>query len=84
MSYCKALNHFSESSRQLHQVYHDKQYGFPIHEDNELFGRLLLEINQAGLSWETILKKQENFRVAYSNFHIKKVANYPNDERREV
>jgi DNA-3-methyladenine glycosylase I len=57
-------------------LYHDTQYGFPIHSDNELFGRLILEINQAGLSWDIILKKQENFRTAYSNFDIKSVANY--------
>lgn len=60
----------------LHTIYHDTQYGFPIEEDNELFGRLILEINQAGLSWTTILKKQENFRKAFSNFNIKKIATY--------
>jgi DNA-3-methyladenine glycosylase I len=60
----------------LHKAYHDKLYGFPIHDDNELFGRLILEINQAGLSWETILKKEPAFRKAYSNFNIKKVAGY--------
>src|SRR5690606_9949000 len=49
-------------------------YGFPIADDDELFGRLILEINQAGLSWETILKKQENFRKAYKDFKIKKIA----------
>ncbi|MAY84565.1 MAG: DNA-3-methyladenine glycosylase [Flavobacteriales bacterium] len=59
-----------------HRLYHDKEYGFPIGSDDELFGRLLLEINQAGLSWITILKKQENFKNAYSNFSIEKVANY--------
>jgi DNA-3-methyladenine glycosylase I len=59
-----------------HRNYHDTQYGFPIHDDNELFCRLILEINQAGLSWTTILKKQENFRKAYHRFDIKKVAAY--------
>ena len=62
--------------RALHQRYHDHHYGFPIHDDNELFGRLLLEINQAGLSWETILKKEEGFRKAYANFDIEQVANF--------
>jgi DNA-3-methyladenine glycosylase I len=62
--------------KQLHKAYHDKLYGFPIHDDNELFCRLVLEINQAGLSWETILKKEATFRKAYSNFNIKKVAAY--------
>ena len=60
----------------LHKIYHDKQYGFPIKDDNELFGRLILEINQAGLSWITILKKQNNFRNAYSGFKIQKIAEY--------
>ena len=58
----------------VHKIYHDTEYGFPLNSDNELFGRLLLEINQAGLSWTTILNKKENFRKAYANFNIKKVA----------
>jgi DNA-3-methyladenine glycosylase I len=57
-----------------HCVYHDTAYGFPIDGDDELFERLVLEINQAGLSWATILNKQENFKKAYKNFNIKKVA----------
>jgi len=61
-------------------LYHDSQYGFPIESDDELFGRLILEINQAGLSWTTILKKQENFRNAYSAFNIRKIANYGEKE----
>ncbi len=65
-----------EGERSLHKIYHDTQYGFPIEDDNELFCRLILEINQAGLSWTTILNKQENFRKAYHNFDIKKVAAY--------
>lgn len=60
----------------VNRVYHDTQYGFPIDSDDELFCRLILEINQAGLSWTTILNKQENFRKAYSKFNIKKVAKY--------
>ena len=66
----------TDERKALHKAYHDKLYGFPIHDDNELFGRLVLEINQAGLSWETILKKEQSFRKAYHNFHIKKVAAY--------
>ena len=65
----------------LHKAYHDKLYGFPIHDDNELFCRLVLEINQAGLSWETILKKEITFRKAYHNFNIKKVAAYAEKDR---
>jgi DNA-3-methyladenine glycosylase I len=64
----------------VHKVYHDNEYGFPIESDNELFARLVLEINQAGLSWETILKKKDNFFTAYDNFEIKEVAKY-NDKK---
>ncbi len=64
------------NEQSVHKIYHDTQYGFPIDDDNELFCRLVLEINQAGLSWTTILNKQENFRKAYHNFDIKKVAEY--------
>jgi DNA-3-methyladenine glycosylase I len=60
----------------VHVKYHDTQYGFPIKTDNELFGRLLLEINQAGLNWTTILNKQRNFKKAYSSFSINKIAAY--------
>ena len=60
----------------IHKIYHDTQYGFSIESDNELFGRLILEINQAGLSWTTILNKQENFKSAYSNYNIDRIANY--------
>jgi len=68
----------------VHKNYHDKEYGFPIHNDDELFGRLLLEINQAGLSWETILKKKDNIRKAYSNFNLKTIANYTEKDRERL
>ena len=73
-TYCEYVNTLHNDN--VHRIYHDTQYGFPIDSDDELFGRLLLEINQAGLSWNTILNKQDNFRKAFSNFNIKKVANY--------
>ena len=60
----------------VHQHYHDHEYGFPIDDDNLLFARLVLEINQAGLSWETILKKKDNFFRAFEDFNIDKVARY--------
>ena len=60
----------------VHVHYHNTEYGFPIEDDNLLFARLVLEINQAGLSWTTILNKQQTFRKAYHNFNIKKVAGY--------
>ncbi|MEO6490748.1 MAG: DNA-3-methyladenine glycosylase I [Ferruginibacter sp.] len=68
----------------MHKEYHDKQYGFPVPDDNELFCRLVLEINQAGLSWTTILKKQEGFRKAYHNFNIKKVAAYNDKDKQRL
>lgn len=74
LSYCEAILELDKTH--LQRLYHDTAYGFPITDDNELFERLVLEINQAGLSWITILKKQENFRKAYDNFNIKKVAEY--------
>ena len=73
-SYCEYVDTLDKSH--VDKIYHDTQYGFPVEDDNELFGRLLLEINQAGLSWTTILKKQENFRKAYANFDVKKVSEY--------
>lgn len=76
MSYCNYITTSKDSAIEYHQKYHDNHYGFPIIDDNELFGRLILEINQAGLSWSTILKKELNFRIAYSKFDIKSVANY--------
>lgn len=76
MSYCKAINQIKSEDKALHKIYHDTQYGFPIDNDNELFCRLILEINQAGLSWSTILKKQDGFRKAFHDFDIKKVAAY--------
>ena len=73
-SYCEYVKNLPEDN--IHRVYHDTQYGFKIDSDNELFGRLILEINQAGLSWTTILIKQDNFRTAFSNFDIKRIADY--------
>ena len=58
----------------LHGPYHDEEYGFPVADDNRLFERLLLEVNQAGLSWLTILKKREGLRCAYDNFDVGIVA----------
>ena len=75
-TYCEAIDLMKEGDLNVHKEYHDLLYGFPIDDDNELFCRLVLEINQAGLSWTTILKKQVGFRAAYHNFNIKKVAAY--------
>ncbi len=84
MSYCSAILTMSDEKKAIHKPYHDEKYGFPIHDDNELFCRLILEINQAGLSWETILKKEATFRKAYHNFNIKKVAAYTEADRERL
>lgn len=78
MSYCDYC--ISENAKLIHKDYHDNYYGFPVTEDHLLFERLVLEINQAGLSWETILNKQDNFRKAFDGFDIQKVANYGEKE----
>lgn len=85
MSYCSAIENMPDGEkRSLHKNYHDHHYGFPIIDDNELFGRLILEINQAGLSWETILKKENGFREAYSCFNIRKIAAYTDKDRNRL
>jgi DNA-3-methyladenine glycosylase I len=85
MSYCTAIETMQDRERKLlHKNYHDNHYGFPIHDDNELFGRLIMEINQAGLSWETILKKEITFRKAYHNFNMKKIASYADKDRERL
>lgn len=58
--------------------YHDQEWGVPVHEENILFEFLILEGAQAGLSWSTILKKRDNYRRAYDNFDVNKVAGYKN------
>jgi DNA-3-methyladenine glycosylase I len=77
-SYCETVR--AGELSEVHQHYHDHDYGFPLHDDNLLFERLVLEINQAGLSWTTILNKQENFRKAFDTFDIATVAAYDEKE----
>jgi DNA-3-methyladenine glycosylase I len=76
MTYCEYLNTISGENLALHKEYHDNHYGFPLNDDNGLFERLMFEINQAGLNWILILKKQHNFRKAFDNYEIEKVALY--------
>ncbi len=78
MSYCDYIR--SESAREPHISYHDTEYGYPADDDSVLFERLILEINQAGLSWETILKKRAGFRAAYDDFDVERVARYDEAE----
>lgn len=65
----------------LHKAYHDHEYGFPLRDDARLFERLALEINQAGLSWLTILKKKDAFHQAFEGFDLDRVAAYGQAER---
>jgi len=74
VSYCEYVKHLDRND--LHKIYHDCEYGFPIHDDNLLLERLALEINQAGLNWTIILKKKTNFHNAFNNFDLNKVAAY--------
>jgi DNA-3-methyladenine glycosylase I len=65
----------------FHGPYHDREYGFPVRDDDRLFERLVLEINQAGLSWLTILKKRDAFRRAYAEFRVSAVADFGPEDR---
>ena len=64
--------------------YHDREWGVPVHDDRTLLEFLILEGAQAGLSWETILKKRENYREAFDSFDAKKIANYDRRKFREL
>lgn len=81
-TYCDYCNSHPEDT--FNKIYHDTQYGFPLDDDNLLFERLVLEINQAGLSWITILKKADNFRNAYHSFKIERIAKYSEKERERL
>ena len=82
MSYCDFCRENPDDP--WHVPYHDTLYGFPVEDDDKLFERLVLEINQAGLSWLTILKKAESFRRAYSGFSIDAVAAYGDADRQRL
>src|SRR5687767_6272084 len=77
MSYCVVA-----PGHPFHGPYHDHEYGFPVRDDDRLFERLVLEINQAGLSWLTILRKREAFRDAFDDFSVERVARF--DTRRRA
>lgn len=82
MSYCSYVQNLPEDN--VHRIYHDLHYGTPLETDNELFGRLILEINQAGLSWDTILKKQANFSEAFDVYDIARIAAYDEAKIQEL
>jgi DNA-3-methyladenine glycosylase I len=79
MSYCTLA-----AGHPYHGPYHDEEYGFPVDGDDLLFERLVLEINQAGLSWLTILKKRQAFREAFDQFDVDRVAAYDDRDRRRL
>lgn len=81
-TYCEFVQ--NKGKKTVHHDYHDTEYGFPIDDDNLLFARLVLEINQAGLSWETILKKKDNFFQAFDDFNIDKVARYSDKKKQKL
>mgnify|MGYP003608481534 CR=1 FL=1 len=68
----------------LYRKYHDQEWGVPVYDDATIFEFLILETFQAGLSWHTILKKRENFRVAFDNFDYIKIAQYQEDKIQEL
>jgi DNA-3-methyladenine glycosylase I len=74
MSYCTFCRNLPDDN--LHKIYHDFHYGVKIHSNEALFERLVLEINQAGLSWDLMLRKQVNFKAAFDEYDISKIANY--------
>ena len=80
MTYCYYITTLTGDQLSLHKEYHDNHYGFPIANDDELFERLMFEINQAGLNWILILRKQHNFRKAFDNYKVEKVAGYGEKE----
>ena len=69
---------------EIYIKYHDEEWGIPTYDDEELFEMLVLESFQAGLSWITILKKRENFKNAFDNFDVEKVASYGEDKIEEL
>ena len=79
MKRCEWVNLKNE----LYCAYHDTEWGMPVHEDHKLFEMLILEGAQAGLSWETILKKRGNYQKAFDNFDPQKVAQY-DDAKKEA
>jgi DNA-3-methyladenine glycosylase I len=69
---------------ELYRNYHDKEWGIVSHNDQHLFEHLILETFQAGLSWHTILKKRENFMLAFDGFDAQKIARYKDDKIEEL
>lgn len=80
MQRCKWCN----LNNPIYVKYHDEEWGVPTYDDQKLFELLILESFQAGLSWECILNKRENFKKAYDNFNIDKIVNYDENKINEL
>ena len=76
----KTRCHWANPKNQLYIAYHDTEWGRPVHDDRKLFEMLLLESFQAGLSWETILKRRENFRKAFADFNPVTISQYGEED----
>ena len=76
--------HWVDENNALYVKYHDEEWGVPQYEDDKLFEFLLLESFQAGLSWITILKKREAFRLAFDHFQVAKIAAYKEDKIKKL
>ena len=76
--------HWVDENSSIYTKYHDEEWGIPKYDDKELFELLVLESFQAGLSWITVLKKREDFRIAFDNFDVKKVASYDENKVNEL
>ncbi len=73
-----------DENSEIYIKYHDEEWGMPKYDDHELFELLVLESFQAGLSWLTVLKKREDFRIAFDNFDVKKIALYGDNKVNEL
>src|SRR5690348_3364489 len=78
------MNRCDWAKSEIMQAYHDTEWGVPLHDDQRLFEFLILEGAQAGLSWETVLKKRENYRKAFDGFDVKKVSRYGDRKVRQL
>src|SRR5258708_34270329 len=74
--------HWATNERSI--PYHDEEWGVPVHDDRTLFEFLILEGAQAGLSWDTVLKKREHYRAVFDNFDANAVANYDARKRKHI
>lgn len=80
MKTCEWVN----PENKLYVKYHDREWGVPVHNDRKLFEILILEGAQAGLSWETVLKKRENYRKAFDGFDFNKIAKYKAPKKKQL